>query len=107
MNTVNLGSSPQSERLTRATVDTTGNIVLDMLSKAERAFKGSINIGGAKSWSFSNYLNAVKIPFFKFTISVANVVQQLPANVKMKQGFQGNWDDGLKQWTPLEVGDYI
>src|SRR5687767_1290626 len=105
MNTVNLGSSPQYERLSRATVTTTGDIELDMLSKAQRAFKGGTNIGAAKTWSFSNYLNAVSIPFFKFTISVANVVQQLPANVKMKQGYQGNWDDGLKQWTPLEVGD--
>ncbi len=101
-----IGTMAASMDLEIVSTSTSGNIDLNMASLTQRAFEGTVAIAANKTWSFSNVTNAIQIPFFKFTVSVADVEQQMPLNVKMLQ-FEGNWDDGTKIWTPTEIGDYL
>lgn len=90
----------------RVSVNTSGNIDLDLNGTAQRAFVGSQDINANKTWTISGISSAVTIPFFKFTVGTVGAEQTMPSNVKMVT-YDGLWDDVTKKWTPDEEGDYI
>lgn len=87
----------------RVSLDTSVNPVINMATLKERVFLGSVPIAVPRTWSFTNFANAIKATVF-FTLSGVDI-QTFPANVFM-QNFVGNWDNTLKQWTPIASGNY-
>lgn len=89
------------------TVSTAGaTITFNCNKQSDLMFVGSAAIAANKIWALTNddYLRQLK---FRFTLTAADLVQTMPAEVKMLLSSPvGAWDSAAKTWTPTEPGDY-
>lgn len=86
------------------TVTTTASpITFDLELTRLINFKGSANIGGARTWSFSNVPSGAEV-VFDFNLTGGHA-QTFPAGTKVVQS--SGTLSGDKVWTPLDGGDYI
>lgn len=86
----------------RTTIDSSGNLTLNMGNRQLREFLASANIAAPKTWALSNTNNSFEFRF-RFTLSGGLHVQTMPANFEMADPL---WNAVAKTWTPIDLGDY-
>jgi hypothetical protein len=81
------------------------NIFIDMGLMKERRFDSGFVIDFPGVWSMLNDRNAIGIPSILFTMNSLDM-QTFPANWTIANPYNAEWDNALKHWTPLAVGNY-
>lgn len=85
----------------RTTVDSSGNITMNMGNRQLRQFLASANIAAPKTWILSNTTNSFEFRF-RFTLTGLHV-QTMPADFKMTDPL---FNTATQEWTPLDIGEY-
>lgn len=86
-------------------VNTAGaTITLNCLGLTDVMFKESAQITAPKTWAISNFINALYIKSFKFSLDGLHA-QTMPANFKM-ESWRTEWDSATHVWTPSFAGSY-
>jgi hypothetical protein len=96
------GVTVTTDPLGRASLDTSGAIVMNMENLKQKMFLGSAPISTDKTWSMINKVNALK--FTDFVEFVGTPVQTFPDDWVMNDS---GWElAGEKKWTPGGAGKY-